>query len=49
MDKSKTYNGFSCHISFFIQGKNSSDYNFEFFYILGIEEIDEIMVNVQKV
>ena len=44
-DKSNTYNGFSCNVSFFIQGRTSSDEKFfKFFYILAIEEIDEILV-----
>ena len=45
-DKPNTYNGFRNNISFFIQERTSSDKNFEFFYILAIEEIDEIIVKM---
>ena len=46
-DKSNTYNGFSGNISFFIQGRTSSDkINFEFFNISAIEGMDKIMVKM---
>ena len=47
VDKPITYNGFSSNISFFIQGRTSSDYNFlEYFNILVIEEIDKMIVKM---
>ena len=42
VDKSNTYNGFISNISFFIQGRTSSDKDFfKFFNILIIWEIDK--------
>ena len=49
VDKSKTDNRFSWNILFFIHGRTFLDGTFfEFFDILAIEEIDEIMVNVKR-
>ena len=47
VDKLNPYNGLSSNISFFIQGRTSSNKHFfEFFYISAIEEIDKTMVKM---
>ena len=46
VNKPNTYNVFSIHISFFIQGRTSSDFFFSFFYNLAIAEVDKIMMKI---
>ena len=46
VDKSNTYDEFSSNVSFFIQGRTSSDKNF--FNISAIDEIDPILVIMWK-
>ena len=47
VDKPSIYNGFSSNITFFIQRRTFSTKKcYEFFYILAIEEMNEITVKI---